>query len=161
MAAALAVNDLLQNSGIDSSPKWPNDILVGNRKICGILSEYVSSCGIIVGIGLNVNMTREEAERIDRPATSIFIETGRPADIFQTLEKLFQPLEKRIQQWEAGGFNAIREEWICKAGPIGKPLRVHDGDTVKSGILAGFGNYGELLLKTNSGVETVWAGDVT
>ena len=105
MAAALAVNDLLRSMGILSAPKWPNDVLANGKKICGILSERVErkdaftpsstapDTGIIVGIGLNVNMSHEEARAIDRPATSILIESGKAADIPRTLEALFQPLE--------------------------------------------------------------------
>jgi len=161
MAAALAVNDLLRSLGILSAPKWPNDVLVGGRKICGILSERVEPSGIIVGIGLNVNMTNEEAEAIDRPATSMLIESGKPHNIPQTLEALFQPLEYWIGEWQKGGFSKLRETWIQQAGPIGKPLSVHDGDIVKSGALAGFGDHGELLLKTGNGIETIWTGDVS
>jgi len=161
MAASLAVNDLLRSIGILSAPKWPNDVLVGGRKICGILSERADPSGIIVGIGLNVNMSSEEAEAIDRPATSMLIETGRSHDVFQTLEALFQPLEYWVGEWEAGGFSNLRKTWTEQAGPIGKPLSIHDGDLKKSGALAGFGDHGELLLKTKNGIETIWSGDVS
>ncbi len=166
MAVALAVNDLLQEMGIPSAPKWPNDVLVDGRKICGILSERIgppeiSVPGIIIGIGLNINMTREEAQKIDRPATSIFIESQQKLDIVQTMEKLFQPLEYWINEWEQGGFLQIREPWTQKAGPIGKALVVRDGDTKKSGTLVGFGDFGELLLQTKTGIETIWSGEVS
>ena len=162
MAATLAVNDLLRSEGILSAPKWPNDVLVGERKICGILSERVDPAGIIVGIGLNVNMTAEEAEAIDRPATSMLIESGAARDPARVLDQLFQPLEFWIGRWrEGGGFQGIREEWTRQAGPPGRPLCVHDGDLRKSGTLEGFGEYGELLLRTNRGVETIWSGDVS
>ena len=218
MAAALAVNDLLRSMGILSTPKWPNDVLVDGKKICGILSERVErqkdrerfpslrsgetllhqtkcsiasptsgrkaihrqsltgekssaasggtkdeavQAGIIVGIGLNVNMVAEEARSIDRPVTSMLIESGRAHDLSQTLEALFQPLEHWIGEWEKGGFRSLRETWTEKAGPIGRPLTVHDGDIKKSGTLAGFGDHGELLLQTASGIETIWSGDVS
>ena len=197
MAAALAVNDLLRSTGILSAPKWPNDVLVDGKKICGILSERVErkkqqlegdapsepklatglrrsvalqshstqnevlQTGIIVGIGLNMNMVAEEAKSIDRPATSMLIESGRAHDLSQTLESLFQPLEHWIGEWEKGGFPSLRETWTEKAGPIGKPLAVHDGDIKKSGTLAGFGDHGELLLQTANGIETIWSGDVS
>lgn len=173
MATALAINDHLRSLGIRSAPKWPNDVLVGERKICGILSERVDrgipaagsipppATGIIVGIGLNVNMTTEEASAIDRPATSILIESGHAADISATLNALLQPLEYWIGEWEKGGFGTIRDRWMEKAGPAGRPLTVHDGDLRKSGTLAGFGDHGELLLQTEQGLETIWSGDVT
>ena len=164
MSAALAVIDLLATRHIRATPKWPNDVLVGDRKICGILSERVESSvarGIIVGIGLNVNMTSEEAERIDRPATSMLIEGAVSAPPASILEELLPHLEYWIRRWEGGGFQAIRTVWSELAGPIGKPLSVHDGELRKSGKLAGFGEHGELLLETDNGLETIWSGDVS
>lgn len=164
MAAALAVSDMLNATGIRAAPKWPNDVLVDGRKICGILSErveQVASCGIIVGIGLNVNMSCEEANAIDRPATSMLIESGRAYRVDQVLKDLLPQLDFWIEQWSSGGFPAIRSIWLEKAGPIGKPLNVHDGDIRKTGTLAGFGDHGELLLETAAGLETIWSGDVT
>jgi BirA family biotin operon repressor/biotin-[acetyl-CoA-carboxylase] ligase len=173
MAAALAVDDLLRGMGILSAPKWPNDVLVNGKKICGILSERVEmgeraavpasapKQGIIVGIGLNVNMSTEDAASIDRPATSILIETDQAGDTTRLLESLFEPLNYWISEWEKGGFSMLREPWTRKSGPIGRPLTVHDGDLKKSGSLAGFGDHGELLLQTGNGIETIWSGDVS
>lgn len=163
MAVALAVSDYLNTLGIRSAPKWPNDVLVGEKKICGILSERVektSRQGIIVGLGLNVNMTEPEAKSIDRPATSILIESNTAATPSAVLEELLPQIDFWINRWKNGGFRAIREIWTEKAGPLGKPISVHDGDLRKTGTLAGFGEHGELLLKTQSGVETIWSGDV-
>jgi BirA family biotin operon repressor/biotin-[acetyl-CoA-carboxylase] ligase len=170
MAAALAVNDLLRSMHIRSAPKWPNDVMVQERKICGILSERVErdappaagpGRGIIVGIGLNVNMSSEEAGRIDRPATSVLMESGRAEDINRLLEALFDPLSYWICEWEKGGFAALRDPWTEKAGPVGRTLTVHDGEVRKHGTLAGFGEHGELLLQTDNGIETIWSGDVS
>ncbi len=166
MAVTLAVTEMLNAWKIPAAPKWPNDVLVNDKKICGILSERVQraqspSAGIIVGIGLNVNMSSEEADAIDRPATSMLIESGQAHDLSQTLENLFPSLEHWISKWKDGGFTALRESWTEKAGPIGKPLSVHDGNIRKSGTLAGFGEHGELLLQTANGLETIWSGDVS
>ncbi len=164
MAAAVAITDMLLAKGIGAAPKWPNDVLVEDRKICGILSERVengSRRGIIVGIGLNVNMTEEEAAAIDRPATSMLIETGQSHELPKVLADLLPQIEFWLDRWKAGGFAAIREVWTEKAGPIGKALTVHDGDMRKSGRLAGFGDHGELLLETEAGLETIWSGDVS
>lgn len=164
MAAALGITAYLNHSGIPAAPKWPNDVLVGTEKICGILSERVShtgKTGIIVGIGLNVNMSQAEADAIDRPATSMLIETGKAFDLTDTLETLLPHLDAWITTWNTGGFSAIRNHWTEQAGPIGKPLTVHDGELKKTGTLAGFGAFGELLLQTETGLETIWSGDVS
>lgn len=164
MAAALGVTDMLNSKGIRAVPKWPNDVLVNEKKICGILSERVeqnSNHGIIVGIGLNVNMSSEEADAIDRPATSMLIESGKAFDPEQILTDLLPQLEYWMNEWASGGFPAIRRVWTEKAGPIGKKLSVHDGDIRKTGTLVGFGEHGELLLETDNGRETIWSGDVS
>jgi len=66
MAAAVAIAELLEAEGLQPSLKWPNDVLVGGKKICGILSEGISG-GVIIGIGLNVNM--QNTDHINQPAT--------------------------------------------------------------------------------------------
>ena len=102
----------------------------------------------------------EEVQTIDRPATSILIESGRAEEVDRLLHELLTPLDYWIAAWTRGGFAALRDVWTDKAGPIGKPLSVHDGDVRKSGTLAGFGEHGELFLETARGVETIWSGDV-
>ncbi len=165
MAATLAVTEQLNSMRIPATAKWPNDVLVGGGKICGILSERVESTafnrsGIIIGIGLNVNMPTAEAAAIDRPATSILIESGQAHPLNKILDQLLPLLDYWIVEWEKGGFSALRHGWTEKAGPIGKPLTVHDGDIKKRGTLAGFGDHGELLLQTIDGLETIWSGDI-
>ena len=159
MAAALAVDDFLREEGLPSRPKWPNDVLVGGRKICGILCERAGN-GLVIGIGLNVNLTPEQAAEIDRPATSILIETGRRLPLEEALDRLLPFLSRRIDAWREGGFAAIREEWTKRAGPPGRMVEVRINDHVERGVLAGFGSHGELLLKTNGEVRTVWSGEI-
>lgn len=158
MAAAIAVAELLEAEGMKPSLKWPNDVLVSGKKICGILSEGIAG-GVIIGIGLNVNM--KNPDHIDQPATSILIETGKRSDVDQLLQKLLKHLSVRLDEWAQGGFSKIRKNWESKIPNTGKPVTVRDGETVRAGILAGFGADGELLLRDKNGAVTaVWAGDV-
>ena len=158
MAAAISVAELLAVEKIDADLKWPNDVLVNGKKICGILSEGVRD-GIIVGIGLNVNMQR--ADHIDQPATSILIETGARQNIDDLLEKLLPILSARLDEWAQGGFPKVRKKWEAHVPTIGKMVFVRDGDAVREGLLAGFGENGELLLQDKTGtISPIWAGDV-
>lgn len=165
MATALAVHDLLRSRRITAQPKWPNDLLVHGKKICGILSEHIEhptthQKGIITGIGLNVNLTPTQTASIDQPATSMLIETGTPHPIETTLEELLPHISYWINQWETDYFNAIRTPWETLTGPLGRPLTIRDGNQIRSGTLAGYGENGELLLQTNQGIQRIWSGEI-
>ena len=157
MAVAVAVAELLEAEGLKADLKWPNDVLVGGKKICGILSEAVSG-GVIIGIGLNVNM--KSAEHIDQPATSLLIEIGERRSMDEVLEKLLPILSDRLGDWDQGGFSKVRKNWEAKVLTLGKTVTVRDGDGVRTGVLHGFGDDGELLLDENGAISAVWAGDL-
>ena len=65
MAVAIAVAVVMEQYGVEVQTKWPNDLLIKKRKICGILAERFQMDAIVVGIGINVNMCREDADQID------------------------------------------------------------------------------------------------
>ncbi len=159
MAVAIAVAELLEAEGLQPSLKWPNDVLVSGKKICGILSEGISG-GVIIGIGLNVNM--ESADHIDQPATCILIETGTRHSVDELLEKLLTHLSAHLEKWKSSGFKTLRADWEKRVENIGQPVTVRDGDAERSGLLAGFGNDGELLLRVANGeLLPIWAGDLS
>lgn len=92
---AIAIATLLEEEGILAQIKWPNDVLVHGKKIAGILCETVPlepEIGIVVGLGLNINMTTHEFSRVGRPATSFLIENEKNynrKELIGRLEKLF------------------------------------------------------------------------
>lgn len=159
MAAAVAAADLLESEGIQASLKWPNDVLVNGKKICGILSEAVSG-GIIIGIGLNVNMNT--TAHIDQPATSMRLESGKHYDREQLLPALLEKLVPHLAAWEKHGFPGIRKNWEARVSNLGLPIRLRDGNQDRTGVLAGFGEDGELLLQTDdSTCIPIWSGELT
>ncbi len=165
MAAALAVTDYLRSNTIFARPKWPNDVFAGGRKICGILAERVECHasqrgGLVVGIGLNVNMSTSDAAEINQPATSMLIETGRTFALEKTLEQLCMPLGGWVEAGREGGFEGLRGSWEQQTGLIGRLLTVRDGEQRKTGILAGYGPHGEILLSTPGGTESIWSGEI-
>lgn len=84
---AHSIKAVLEELGVSVRVKQPNDLFVGSKKIAGILCETVSqpTCsGVVIGVGLNVNMTAEDLQKIDQPATSLLAETGKEHDL-QTL----------------------------------------------------------------------------
>lgn len=167
LVAGLGVAEVLEKVGVRGRLKWPNDVLVGGRKICGILSEYTGAdsgglAGAIVGVGVNVNMNEAESAEIDAPATSVFIETGRCVEVDYVLELILERLGGWIERWERGGFAAVRDDWLAVSDDVGRAIKVVEvGGGSRSGTFAGVGEMGELLLKDSGGGEhKIWAGDV-
>lgn len=165
MAVALGVSDFLVSEGLTACTKWPNDVLVGDRKICGILAELCHSgtgrVAMVVGVGLNVNMTAGELALIDRPATSMAALKGRRYDVKRLLPALLTHLSGRIDAWFAQGFSGLRADWEERCAYIGQQVLVEDDRNMWQGLLSGFGDAGELILALPDGeTRTVWSGDV-
>ena len=147
--------------------KWPNDLLIGGRKVCGILTETRMAAGgidsVIVGVGLNVNMKRADFDPSHREtATSLREETGRD----HSREDLLFLLCERFDQWYEiflqDGFAPVREGWLARMEMAGKRLRVLFLDEVREGVFAGIDEDGALLIADEQGaVRRITAGDAT
>lgn len=160
MAVSLGIADALARHGVDATVKWPNDLLCGGRKICGILSER-GAAGVVIGAGINVNKTAQECARIDQPATSVLVETGKESRLNLLLDEVLGCMAPRIEVWQQGGFAAFRDEYLDRCGGIGIPVKVRDGAVRIEGTLSGFGEFGQLFIRLPDGVEReVWAGDL-
>ena len=164
MAVALSTAEAMHAIGIQARVKWPNDVLVGGSKICGILVEHVpdgSEALLIVGMGINVNATARDLEDIDRPATSVQIETGHSVPLEQALDMFLKPLPKWLDRWEREGFPGIREDWIRSAVGIGKGAVIRQTKNELHGVLEGFGQHGEVVLRQPCGKRRlIWSGDL-
>ena len=99
----------------------------------------------MLGIGLNLGMTRAEAEAIDQPATSVLVETGSAPSPREVLPGLLRRLTPWLEAWTAGGFAALRAGWEARCAGLGERVTVVDGGQRLSGVLAGFGDGGQLL----------------
>jgi len=162
MAVAIAIDDMLHDLHVHSNLKWPNDIQVNGRKIAGLLAERAGDDGVVIGVGLNVNMTVDEMAQIDQPATSLRIETGVESNNGEILNILISKhLPPWIACWDANGFSGLRARWIQGCGGLNTPISIRDGTGRIQGTLEGYGENGELLLRLPGGVvQTVWAGNV-
>jgi len=162
MAVALGIVACLEGFGIQAQTKWPNDVVVGNRKISGILPELAkgSSPTVVVGMGINIGMSATEAEtQIDQPATSLFIETGRTPMANEVLAALLSALSPGIDEWVMHGFAAMLASWEeCCVG-LGDRVTIIDGNGRSySGTLVGFGGNGQLLLEGETETTEIWSG---
>lgn len=165
LMTAVAVYDVLKELGLDPDIKWPNDLHVNGRKICGILAEMTETPkgrAVIVGIGINLNSSNYPPEIADT-ATSIGEGTGQPAN----LEDLLSSLTRNLAQYcdilyNPNGPEAVREAWAKRSSyHAGKEVRVNLPDGVLTGITRGIAADGALIVETSEGsIETIHAGDV-
>ncbi len=131
---ALAAAQTLEKQGVLPAIKWPNDVLLNGKKVAGILCETVlegEQRGIACGIGLNVNMPLDRLEKIDRPATSLLVESGHAFDsnaILEVLQHLFITfLYDFIRNGFASFFPLLQAKSALKKGQI---VRFHDNQTL-------------------------------
>ena len=158
MAIALSVREtLLTQFQIKAEVKWPNDVMVHQKKICGIISEAFFDKKatmpnmLVVGIGLNVGMSPEWLEQINQPATSMTVLTGIPYAVTEVLDKILDNLPTWLSIWESNGFKAIKKDWLLHERRLHTPIRVGHGHEMRQGILTGYGPNGELLLRDAHG----------
>jgi BirA family biotin operon repressor/biotin-[acetyl-CoA-carboxylase] ligase len=167
LMAAVAVADTV-TSFIHIAPaiKWPNDLLVGGRKLAGILTE--SSCDseriefVILGIGINLNYPVElMPEDIRNRATSIASLTGSKVNREEFLRRLIHDLDRCYGEFEESGFDAIAPRWEALFGLRGKRVRVEMTDQVIVGTAQGIDREGALILEDGQGERRrIVAGDV-
>ena len=151
VAVAEACDEL---AGTRCGIKWPNDIWIEGRKLCGILLEGRPQEGwAVIGIGLNVRTLRDEfpAELRDS-ATSLAIESGSDQRVERVLDAVLDALERRLADRPA----TIREAWRERDVLLGSSIRWNGGD----GIAAGLAEDGGLVVDTDSGRVTLDAGEV-
>ncbi|MBN1640610.1 MAG: biotin--[acetyl-CoA-carboxylase] ligase [Anaerolineae bacterium] len=164
MICSLAVCDAIGSVG-DLCPrvKWPNDVLIGGRKVCGILTELGLTGDqldyALVGIGVNVNLDLGQAPPLMAPATSLSAETGRRVSRVDLLAALLGGLERRHDALEAG--HSFHAEWARRLATIGQRVCVTSGTDQWLGDAIGVDEDGALLLRTEGAVQRVLAGDVT
>lgn len=163
--AALAVTRTIETeTTLDPVIKWPNDVLVRGRKICGLLVEN-SLQGrnvrhAIVGIGLNVELDPGETPDIAQTATSLRMETGKPTDLSALLLRLLHELDELYVALRNGRSPVPR--WSSYLETIGKRVQVQWGEDIVDGIAEGVDDMGHLLLRRDNGaLLTLNAGEVT
>ena len=167
LAAALAVHDaLLDAYSLDTDIKWPNDILSGNRKLCGILAETVDTKNgraVVLGIGINLASAAFPPD-LHEIATSVERETDRVPDHETILKSLIVSIGLRYEMLESNeGEKIILREWSAHSSyASGKRVRVVNGREVIEGITRGLEPDGALRVETEGReIQLVRAGDVT
>lgn len=163
--AAVAVAEAVEKvTGIAVECKWPNDLLVQNKKAAGILLEGSLKEDaveyVVIGIGLNVNQMIFPSEIAGR-ATSLRLSSGREIDRAGLLRAILRSLEAHYLTIMKHGFHVILPLWLSRTRMINKNITVSQDGTTLSGIVTGLSPEGALILKTNGTEKTLYAGDVS
>jgi len=167
--AGLAVAKVLREIfDLKTETKWPNDVLVNGRKICGVLTE-MNTIGetanfVVVGVGVNVNFDVETVfpEQLKKVATSLERELGRKVKLEKLFRALLERLESLYELFVKEGFNPILEEWKNYAGFLGCRVEVLSPTGKLSGVALDVDYEGALVLRLEDGaVKRVFVGDVS
>ncbi|MFP6626873.1 MAG: biotin--[acetyl-CoA-carboxylase] ligase [Deltaproteobacteria bacterium] len=168
LLAGVAVAAALEAEGVDTRIKWPNDVLVGSRKICGVLTEIEAEADhvgfVVVGMGINVNsLDKHFPDELKPIATSILMESGRASSRAALAARVLGEMETRYQDFCRNGLAAVAAEWTQRSCLSGKEVRVNGPNGEIVGICAGIDSDGALLVKQEGGgtAQRILAGDVT
>jgi BirA family biotin operon repressor/biotin-[acetyl-CoA-carboxylase] ligase len=159
------VGKALRAEGYDAGVKWPNDVLIGDRKVAGILVERIETPqgpAAVIGVGLNVSLTAEE---LPVPSgTSLAIASGVEPDRTALLMTLIRSLREAYDAWQVGGDAAtahLRSSYAVACVTVGREVRVElPGGSVLTGRATGVDPGGRLIVVGPGGETAVGAGDV-
>ncbi|AWB07926.1 biotin--[acetyl-CoA-carboxylase] ligase (plasmid) [Azospirillum humicireducens] len=168
LLAAVALREaILAETGVAAGVKWPNDLLAGGRKICGILAE--AACDgdgdlDFVVIGMGINLAIPEAgfpENLRQGAVSLATLSGRPVDRDGLVASLAMLLDGWVKRWEGQGLPAFAEAWTAHALHLGHVVRLTDGDEDICATLIGLAADGALRICDAAGtVRDVHSGEI-
>lgn len=159
--ACLVLTRVFEKYKIDARIKWPNDILVDNKKISGILSEMSYGCstvrGFVLGIGVNLNLSEELVNSINQPATALNLLIKNDVDKIEFVNLFLEEFFKSYDEFLVSGFSSIKNEYEQKSLFIGKNIEINNINGIARGVTAD----GELIVVDKNNVEhIVLAGDL-
>lgn len=157
---------LRRESGADVGIKWPNDLYVGGKKVCGVLTEVRAEADrvhyCVAGVGINIHpYAGERPYNLDAVATSLAEHSVRPLHRAKVAGACCLEIEQLLKLYEQKGFSPIRTLWESYAFMLGQTVTVRAADGTKTGIAVSLDENGALLLKTGTGTERVYSADVS
>jgi BirA family biotin operon repressor/biotin-[acetyl-CoA-carboxylase] ligase len=165
LAAGVAVREAIHRAtGFHAELKWPNDLMVGRRKLAGILSEGIGigtlEQTVLVGVGVNVLAAAHPGEIAQR-ATSLQAALGRPIERAPLLEELLVSVPAAYDTVRRGNSDDILRAWrAASPSAVGRAVEWQDSRGTRRGVTAGLDPSGALLVTTGDGVERVLAGEL-
>lgn len=166
LVVALSLVKALEKLGV-SNPmiKWPNDIHCEGKKLAGILLEMSGEasgpCHIVIGVGMNVNMSRFSDTTIDQPWTDISEKLGDLVSRNRVAAVLLENMLETLAVFERKGFAEFKNDWQQYDVLVNKEIEVQETNNMRQGIARGIDDSGALLLETSRGQQRILSGDVS
>jgi BirA family biotin operon repressor/biotin-[acetyl-CoA-carboxylase] ligase len=165
LVIAIAVERALTELGVDDAKlKWPNDVYLDNKKLSGILlevsGEYSGHCQVVIGIGLNIKLSAYDTKSIDQPWAQLSEHLG-DVDRNTIAATMINHLIKAIEQFDKFGFESFKDYWTERDAFLNQEVDLILPHFTRSGIAKGVNGKGELLLQTETGLESVSAGELS
>ncbi|SRR5581483_8798719 len=161
---SLSCISVLKKKGFEPQIKWPNDILLEGKKVAGILCETIcfpDRIGIVLGIGLNINMRQELLSTIDQAATSLAQLSGQTWTLEQVLEPILAQFLEDLNTLEIQGFEYFRDKYEEILAFKGKMITCYDGQKTVKGICHSITPTGGLnLLLPDGSMQLITAGEL-
>ena len=137
--------------------KWPNDVLLDNRKVAGLLLEAVGPGTVAIGVGINL---AHHPEGTETPAISVNSATGRTIDPDDALGNLAARFAAWYGTWRSQGFAGLKPHWLKRASGLGGPIRARLADREIKGVFEDLDHDGALLLRSDAGLARITAAEV-
>jgi BirA family biotin operon repressor/biotin-[acetyl-CoA-carboxylase] ligase len=167
MAGVAAANTVRKVTDLNTMLKWPNDVLIDGKKVCGILTESIIKGKelkyMIIGIGMNVNFNLDALPSdIHENSTTLMHEVGHDVSILDLISNLLTEVEEYYEALNKGKISKIHEDWKQSSATLGRRVRVWDGANVIEGNAQDIDESGALIVVDDNGLRhRLISGDCT
>jgi BirA family transcriptional regulator, biotin operon repressor / biotin---[acetyl-CoA-carboxylase] ligase len=166
LTATVLADVLKKESNLDPKIKWPNDIILADKKVSGILTEMQAEQDqinyIVIGIGININHEQNDLPKdVQSKATSLKIETGKAWDITNLIQNIFVTFERAYSDYMSNGFSIVKKKWESYGYRLGEKTTIKTFQDVQEAIIVGIAEDGALLAKyRDDSIKKVYSGEI-
>ncbi len=162
MAGSTVATAILMEFGVDAGVKWPNDVMISGRKVCGILAEmhiFQDKKYVILGIGINANNKMADTYDFSDSSTSIAEEFGKKIEMSVLENTILEELDFRMELLKNAEFDKILDDWRELSVTLGKRVNVVTPNGELRGMAKDIDVDGSLLIDLDGRVEKIMVGD--
>ncbi len=166
LAVGLVVVKTLESLGVQGlSLKWPNDILVENKKLAGVLLEIsgdpMGTCEVVIGIGINLFLGLEHKKKIDQPVTDVHTAAGRSVGKNKIAGLLTTNLVAMLDTFQQHGFVPFKNVWQEYDAFAGQWVTLSAGENAITGVATGVSDSGAVLIRNDAGITAYAGGEIS